>query len=259
MIPFTALVSASGAPGCSTVGVAVTGAAGAIGVPLLLVDADASGGQVAPLAGLDWSPNTADLAAETWEPLTEARLSSHSQRLGPLARVVVGPPTGPQAASALAVIGPELARLLAQGGPVVVDAGRITAGCMPPLVAAAQLAVVVVGQVAGSRWATGGRVAKAAALAAGLADAGLATAAVVVGDDPYPDRAELAEVLATPVLAVVPWDPAGALGIGEAARRGQLRSPLMRAARELIEALDCFVADRTASPTRTAPGDEVAV
>jgi hypothetical protein len=215
----------------------------------LLVDAAPHGSQIPAIAGLAWTPGMVELASQDWQELTEDRLRSCSQPLGPQTWALVGATTGVQAISVLESLADRLVEVLADFGRVVVDGGRLAVGTpVAPFVAAADAVVVVVRQAAGSQWATGGQVAKARGVLEWLADSGVPAAAVVVGDRPYPDPDELADALAAPVLAMIPYDPKGADSLAEAARRGDLRPRLMRSAGGLADAVDRFVKSQ---PSRT--------
>jgi hypothetical protein len=240
-----AVVGAKGAPGATTTVVAV--ALGWPG-PALVVDADPAGGDVvagwlAARVGLDRGLLTFTAATRHLDPAAGAEVGRE------LARHVVGVPEAPSVrvlpglghagqAAGLEVNGwYRLAAALA-GLPwtadVLVDCGRSAGGLPWPLMAAADLVLLVTRPSL-----RGGHHARhaAAVVEAGLGGRsrlGLA----VCGPGPYPPP-EVGKVVGLPVRAVLPADPAaaGVLSDGVPAGGRLSRRPLLRAARSAARQL----------------------
>ena len=217
--------SLSGAPGATTVALALA----ASWPEAVVVEGDWQGGRLAARFGLRRDPGLVTLAAAR----DSFDIDAHVQVLPGGVGVVVGPESGDAAeglwSSAGAVVA---ARLSSTPRTVVVDTGRLSSSS--PLAAhvvplASSVTLVVRNEP--------GDLAVAAASIARLRRANPTVALVVVGSSPY-TAVEIADALAVPVLAVVPWDPAAAAAVSSGAAHRNLRATgFARAFRSLAEAL----------------------
>jgi hypothetical protein len=224
--------SAHGAPGATTLAVL---AAGCWPRPVVLVEADPSGGVLAIRYGLERTPGLADLAAAVGNHAAPAALWSAAQVLPGGLRVVVAPESGEIVSGILADAARALGVWCAGLGDadVLVDCGRFCpASAAAGVVAAADAVMVVVRPTAEDLYPAAHRV---------RALAGLAPRAVVglvlVGSRPY-GPAEVSGQLGVRVLGVVD-DDAGTAGIishGGAARALR-RSGLVRSVAALVDDL----------------------
>ncbi len=198
---------------------------------LLLIEADPAGGTLAAASGWPPEPSLVSLAAAARRGGDPALVWEHCRQLPGGARVLVAPPLGEQARSAVGMLGPLLGRLGELEADVLADCGRLDAGS-PAL----------------SLWERAGtallvarpRLAHLQALASwleGRQDARVIRL-VMVGDGPYPDG-EIAEALGLPILARLPWDPDAAETLTSVpASARQLRmAPLVRSVRTLADQL----------------------
>jgi len=242
----TVLVSASGAPGVTT---SALGSALAWPRPVLLVEADPTGGS-ALLAG--WfhgrPPHHRGL-------VDLAMAHSHGDLAGALDEVTVEVPDtevrvlsgvrSPGQAPAVAAIWPDLAASLAglhgSGVDVLVDAGRLGLEHAPMPVLDAADAVLITTRAtlpaisAARGWAR--ELTRRFAAVGALDQLGL----LLIGPGRTYGAAEVKDVLGLPLVATLPWDPrtAQALHLGEASRRLR-RGPLalaLRSAATTIEAM----------------------
>jgi MinD-like ATPase involved in chromosome partitioning or flagellar assembly len=215
-----------GGPGATTLAVGLAGAWTAAGRPVLLVDADPAGGDVAAhlVVGSEaLRRGVAPLAALGAARIDPAAVLAESTALAPGLRVLVGVhradaggllsrPVGVAIAEAACrVPGVEL---------VVVDPGRL----LPGSVAAAVVGLAEVGVIAVRADVPGALAAQRAFDAAGDVE-GLWPVAVGVRRRSAADVAELAEALGRPVAGVVPADPRGrrrALEMGQPPGGGRL-------------------------------------
>jgi len=264
-----AVVGAKGAPGATTTSLAL--ALGWPG-PVLVVDADPAGGDVVPgwlsgRVGLD--DGLVTFAAASRHLPTSAlaelggELAAHLVAVPerPRLRVLPGLAHAGQAGGLDSQAWARLAAALsatAFGGDVLVDCGRSGEGLPWPLLAAADLVLLVTRPTV--------RGCHHARHAAALAEAELAgrgrLGLVVCGPGPY-RPAEIGRVIGLPVLAVLPADPAAAavLSDGLPAGPGLSRRPLLRAARSAAHQLHpgMTAADRASPaeavrPVRTPAG-----
>ncbi|GAB3474729.1 hypothetical protein [Nocardiopsis coralliicola] len=227
------LFSLAGAPGTTTLSTALA-AAWPEEVPTLLVEADASGGDVAAWHRMAASPGLVELAAasrSTDIPAGSDVMAGCTQLLPGGQRVCPAPSSGAQAGAAVDLLAGRPEVLRAAADPiVVVDAGRLAPrSAAARLAAAADAAVLVVsddlGQLRRARDALPG-------LHAGIARLGLA---VVGGRE---SSGEIVEALDTPVWARIPHDGRGAGVVrGESAPSRRRRRSLFTAARALARAL----------------------
>jgi hypothetical protein len=203
--------------------------------PVLVVEADPAGGDLAARYGVATSPGLVDLAAAPGSH--PAALVAMAQDLGGV-RAVVAPVGAEATQAALEALGPGLGWLWTAGDEVdvIVDCGRLP---LPPsplaaLVEAATLLMFVTRPTAPGVVSLRHRL---SSLPPGLRERSVA---VVVGDRPY-GADEVAAVLGIPVVGVLADDPVAAAAFGslEPARMG--RSALLRSAcvvaEELAEAL----------------------
>lgn len=205
--------------------------------PVLVVEADPAGGDLAARYGVATSPGLVDLAAAPGSH--PAVLAAVTQELGGVRAVVA--PVGPEATrAALDALGSGLGWLETGGDEVdvIVDCGRLP---LPPapmaaLVEAATVLVFVTRPTAPGVVTLRHRL---SALPPALRERSVA---VVVGDRPYPAD-EVAAVLGVQVVGVLADDPVAAAAFGsvEPARMG--RSALLRSACVVAEGLAAVLGD----------------
>lgn len=241
------LASAKGAPGVTTASLALTWVWPR---PILMVEADPAGGDVLAgyFAGAD-PPHGGllGLALSTRRQPPQApdvvRRALHLDSSGD--RSVLAAPVDPSQCRPIVDAAPSLRDALAStansGRDVIVDAGRIHASGSPWLEKADVVLLVMRASLRSASAVRG--------LTTSLAEAirtrdrvGL----VIVGDRGRYSAAEISEALSTPVLGALADDAETAMVLcGErAAGRGFDRSPLMRSARSVSDAL----AQRLATP-----------
>lgn len=248
------LASASGAPGVTTTSV---GLASVWPRPVLLVDADPTGGS-AILAGF-FQGNVAASGG-----LSEVVLGSRRGDLaGAIAASAVALPgtaahvlpgvSGHVVARTMTDVWPallgELRALAATGQDVLVDAGRLgLSGSPEPLIYGADAAVLVTGSslvalAAARSWAATWR--------ATFEDIGAGSttpAVLVIGPGrPYGVR-EIGSVLDVAMLGSLPWDPPSAAVFSAGAHPGRrfARGPLLRGLQEVAEAVTARIARQSA-------------
>jgi hypothetical protein len=196
--------------------------------PAMLIEADASGGDIAARFDLPNSPSLLTAAATLQQP-TPGLLLEHAHALPGVVRVVAAPMRAAEVSGGLAdftraVLAPMRHRTDVH---LLVDAGRCDPRSLPVLATYADLVVLVVRQDGRSAPATLGRCVHAQQLVDAIASRGLPLAAVLVGDAPY-RASEIATFLGTALLGVLPEDPYGASHLsgrsatGRAARRTRL-------------------------------------
>ncbi|WP_306369679.1 hypothetical protein [Nocardiopsis sp. CC223A] len=236
-----AVCSLSGAPGVTSLAVALAACwpASPVTVPVI-VEADASGGDIAAWHGLEGAPRTGlvALAAASRTPALVPREETAQAPLDVLSgeeqanpaparfamevpgglRVVAAPGDPLEAGHAVAVLAQNPA-LLASGRATVVDVGRAVPGSAgAALLRHADLVLVVtapggIGQAA--------RLRACAPVLASLREDGTRVGLVVTGNCPHPD-AEVSRIAADlPVWARIPHDPVGAALV-----RGEHRPPV---------------------------------
>ncbi|MBB5429925.1 hypothetical protein [Nocardiopsis composta] len=226
-----ALFSLSGAPGVTTLALAVAAAWPTV-QRAVLVEADASGGDVASWRHLPASPGLVELAAAARAPEpADGALQGCVQVLPGGVGVCPAPASADRAAGAVNLLARRPAVLAPPEEAVaVVDVGRLAPrSAAAHLAAAADAAVLVVAddtaQLKRARDALPG-------LRAGIGRLGLA---VVGGTNP---RAQIVEALEAPVWARIPTDPRSAAFLrGEGGARRAGRRPLLAGARRLAQAL----------------------
>lgn len=205
---------------------------------VLVVEADPAGGDLAARLELPAEPGLVSLAAAGRRGLSAEALLEHVQDVGARAGVLVAPPSGRQARSALDLLGDGLAAALDElGTDVLVDCGRLDTGPLPSPARAAEMLVLVARP-------TVGEVAHLAPRADELWHDGCEVGVVLVGEPGpgtrhlYPAE-EVAASMAAPVLGTAADDPRTATVLA-GHRRGErvlARSELLRSARHLAACL----------------------
>jgi hypothetical protein len=227
-----------GAPGATTMGVAVAAA-----VAGLLVEADIDGGVLGTRYGCwlhDEAPSLASLMASLRPGVAAAAVNDHVQLLPSGVRAVLLPPSAEEAAGAVEhlAVSLDLLRATLPGDRLVLDLGRLHAAGPALDLATAADAVVVVARPTVEELA--GLLARLPHLAARFERLAVA----IRGDGPYRPAEIRAEAAARARRAVpvvtIPEDPRAVRGLavppdGRRAHRIE-RSPLMRAVRELCNA-----------------------
>ncbi len=245
-----AAAAAKAAPGVTTSALALAGVWPA-DRQVLLVEADPGGGDLAARFGLAAQPGLVSLAAAARRQVDAALVAEHAQALPGGLGVLVGPPGAEQAAAALGMLAPAVVAGLEglDGVDVVADLGRLDPGS--PALGLARAASLLVLVVRPRLDELQHLVHRVAALRGERRALGL----VVVGTGPYPAE-EIAAALGVEVLGTLPADPRAAslLGGGTASVGALRRTPLVRAARSLAEA----VVGRLAGPAPSAAAASLA-
>lgn len=250
------LTSASGSPGVTT---AVMGLALAWPRPVLVVEADPTGGsgilaghfkgQVAHAQGL------IELAMAQRQDLVAAELPRQLLDIpGSGARLLAGSRSHAQAGSLVAlwpVLLEALRDLDVTGQDVLVDAGRLgLEGSPTPLLFGADLALLLTRStlpalIAATSWAETLRDETAAT----ITRPGL----LVVGEGhPYPAR-EVAAALRLPLVAKLAWDRRSAAVLSRARGTYPKRGPLLASLAAAGEAIRSVILDRAAGASTAAP------
>lgn len=230
-----ALISAKHSPGVTTAALAFA-AASACYRQTVLIEADPAGGDVAARAGLALDPGLVSLAAAGRHEGLVLDVEPHAQPLRAGGLVVVGPTTYEQASGAVAT----LAGRLSAGDAgrddhlTIVDCGRWFPGSPAEReLDGADIVLVVARPTLDALEHLRSRL-------AGLARAAGRSipAVLLVGDGPYPSE-EVSGALGVGVVGVLPFDPRGAAALlGAASARVARHSPLVRAARSILDRLD---------------------
>lgn len=199
--------------------------------PVVVVEADPVGGDLAARYGVATSPGLVDLAATPG--IHPATLRSVAQNLGGV-DVVAAPVAADVIRGALGALGPghEWIRRIEAGVDVLVDCGRLPVppAPVPTLLEVADLTVFLARPTAPSVVSLRQRLESVPESIKRHA------VVVLVGDRPYPAD-EVAATIGLPVLGVLADDPvaASALGSAEPFRMGH--SALLRSAGVLAEAM----------------------
>jgi hypothetical protein len=228
-----AVFSVKGSPGATTTALALTAAIAARGdLRALLIEADAAGGDVAPLLGRPIDPGMASLAAASRHEATRLELERHMQPLPAGGDALVGSTDPIEMAANLATLGRRLPDAVRAGGHhAVIDAGRLaptSAACA--LVERADLAMLCLREsvpaieaiAARSEWLTsllGDRL--------GL---------ILLGDAYYGDL-EIARATGLSVVGRLPQDQRAVPALHGGPGPSPARSHLVRAARTLHDSL----------------------
>ncbi|HLF99589.1 MAG TPA: chromosome partitioning protein [Acidimicrobiia bacterium] len=211
------VASVKGAPGVTTTTVAL-GAAWPGDRSVVVVEADASGGDLAARHGLCTEPGLASLATAARRPIEAADVARHIQVLAGGLAVVPAPVTGTHALAALGSP-PALARALRslEESDVLLDCGRIAPGSFDVSLAVDADAIVLLARPSLDDLQHLGDVLRLAG------EMDRPCALVLRGRGPYDDR-EVESTLGVPVLGRVP-DDARVAGMfnGRAGRGGTAR------------------------------------
>lgn len=254
-----ALGSVKASPGATTTALAL-GAVWPRTPHVVVCECDPAGGDVAANFRLAETPGLLSLAAASRREHDDDLLWRHTQALPGGLRVVAAPVGADQARAAIAMLGggsfgPLVGAARRPDAVVIADCGRLDAGS-PALGVAGGAAVLCL--VARARFAEIAHLADAvAALRRVLGSSSVTVGLVLTGPGDYPPT-EVADVLAVPVLGVLPADKhsAAALAGQLSIRRGLSRLPLMRAARTLADRLESIVDGR--GPRGSAPAQAAA-
>lgn len=236
--------SLGGAPGVTTIALGVA-AAWPEPVPTVVVEADASGGDVAAWRRLPTSPGVVELAAAARTGAAAAPALSFTQVLAGGQRVCVAPVGADTAAGAVDLLARHPAVLSAPGAVTVVDAGRLAPRSPAARLAAwADTALLVVGDdLAQLKRAQ----TTLPALREGLGRLGLVVTGTGTSDG------QIYEALGVPVLQRLPTDVRSAAFLrGQAGLTRAGRRPLLRGLGRLAQALTTTV--NPARPVEVAPG-----
>lgn len=247
----------TGAPGVTTTALAVAAAWPTevdAGARPIVVEADASGGDLMIRAGLLTAPSVLDVAAAAGLPYPGV-LADAASELPFGVRVVAGVPGRSASRKAVRTLASEAGLRMLRGqegdrGTVVLDVGRLSEDVEPLLDAADQVVLVTRGGAEPLMHVT-----------VHGADDGVhagRTTLVVVGPCSY--RADdIAETVGIERVVFLPWDT-GSVAVMSGPRLGALRAtgfrtpPLMTAARRLARDLAMVRPPRMAPPRVPVPG-----
>jgi hypothetical protein len=222
------LGSVKGAPGVTTAALAM--AAVWVDGQVTVAELDMDGGVLAARRGLGLEPGLVTLAADLRHGMTP--LDPHLQPLSDTVDALVAPASPQQMHTALAVAGTRVwAALDRRGDAVLVDGGRLRSTGPTGELARRATATLLVARP---------RLEDVALLRGHLPTlrrAGVRPLLVLADDGPY-TATDVAAAVDAEVVGELPRDPraAGALN-GGTGRRALRRSPLLRAARTLTDAL----------------------
>ena len=224
--------SAKHSPGASTLALALTCAltTEADVTPPLLVEADAAGGDLAARLGLPTDPGLASLAAASRHG-GDAAVWLHANPLPAGGAVVVAPTDPVRCLSSTRAIGARLATMLEPAvADLVIDVGRIPGPtALPALRRHDWLLVACRPDLAGIEHTR-----RLVSCLRAEAPAPLNVTVVMVGDRPYRPADATAAMDGTPAFSV-PMDSAGAGSLLTGPDRRARRTPLVRAARSLLD------------------------
>lgn len=239
-----AVCSVKGAPGATTLALAMTCALAHSRGDAALVEADPAGGDLAALLGLPIEPGMTSLAAASRHHSASPDLRAHAQVLPAGGWALLGSTDPTQAGPTVATLASRLLHAVdEEARDAVIDGGRWTpASPITPLLREVTATVIcltssvpaieAVRVRASDLWeSTGGRV--------GL---------VVIGPDRY-GAEEIEACTGMPVVGAVPWDERAYSGLFGAAKTRVERSSLVRAARSIVDRLDA-IGEATPSATR---------
>jgi MinD-like ATPase involved in chromosome partitioning or flagellar assembly len=229
-----ALCSVKGSPGVSTLA-CVIGAVWPASRRVVIAECDPSGNDLAAHFGLSPLIGMTSLVI-SGRRSTGTGLDAHAQRLPGGLEVLVGP-VNPDAARSLdrelGLVGSSLSSVAAD---VVIDCGRLdlsAAGQADAMRTSDHVAVIVRPDAAGLAQA------HATLAALQISWGSVQPWVVVMGSSPF-DAGEIESLLGVPILGTVPLDhAAAAMACGRPGRaRAFSRSPLVQAARHIVEELD---------------------
>jgi len=241
-----AVASLKGAPGVTTLALALVAGWPAARRPLL-VEADPAGGDLLSWRDLDQEAGVLSWATAARQEGPSTPVRGHAQRLAEGSWVIPAPVDGGQTRAALGVLvsSGALAAHAGAGRPLVLDVGRVPVGTgNGPLPPGVDLVAVLTRPAAPdlARLAA----ARDTLRAGGRVEAGV----VLVGDPPWPAD-QIAEAVGLPVWGMLPDDPRGATTVRVGHRRAA-RTGLARAARTLAGELARQLEARPASAGRLA-------
>lgn len=248
-----AIWSARGSPGATTTALALA-AAWPPGRNVVVVEADAAGGELVCHMGLWADPSLVTLAAQSRSSVTTEGLWAHAQPLGDTGvRAVAAPPDPRRASAALSSLAQaSLVHPDTSTGDldVVIDLGRLDpAGPAASVAANAQWSLVVARP----------NLVEAAHVRERAGALGREVGLVATGVGPW--RAdELAESLGLRLVAALPSDPRAARAlVGGRSGRGLARTALVRSAQglaaELVAASPSPATPTSSGPYGPAPND----
>ena len=242
-----ALVEAAGTSTSTTSGVALAAAAPE-GWRSLLAECDPSGGDLAAWAELAETPGwttSVSTGDRSWDGLR-----AHMQEMPSGLSVVLAPTRARVARTVVREAAGRFGPMLTSMSDVVTfaDCGRLDEA-LPAWAAQASMVVLLVRQAPATAPATVARVDRAGEAMERLARLDTRVGVVVVGSRPY-DPAEVAATVGGELLGVLAEDPIGAGQVGGAwtVGRGAGRSPLLRSARSVAQA----ITDLLSAPQLTA-------
>ena len=202
--------------------------------PLLLIEADPDGGDLAARYGLRIEPGLTSLAAAGRRALASDEADKHTQVLSGGLKVVVGPPDAEQATRSLEVLGERLMVALAEFADrdVLIDCGRLRPGSpATALFSAAAAPILVARPRLDELQHLHPRIER---LTAECRRPEL----LLIGDHPY-SADEVARAVGVAVIGVLATDRSNADALNGLDRNPERlqRSPLLRHARGIAEAL----------------------
>jgi MinD-like ATPase involved in chromosome partitioning or flagellar assembly len=223
-----ALAGVKHSPGVTTLALAASATRPG---PVLLIEADPAGGDIAARAGMTLNPGLVSLAAAARNGLRPEILAAHVHELGHEVDVLTAPVSPRQATTVLHTMGQPLADVCRSLNydAVVVDLGRFDDPTPAlPLLGVADRVVLVLRATAEDVVAARSRLDE-------LQDYDRSVTLAVISSGPFPVR-EIAAALGSRDTVPLPWDPrtARSLATGLGSDRWLRRSPLTRSARELV-------------------------
>ncbi len=220
--------------------------------PLLVVDADPDGGDLAARIGLGVEPGMASLAAAGRRSLDHADIEHHTQTIPGGVPVLVGNPDPEQATRELELVGQRLAEVLPQDSPdVLVDCGRLRSSSPAvPLAVRAFATLIVCRPRVDELQHVRAQVGRFTAL-------GMQPDVILVGERPY-SAYEVEAAIGCEVVDIIADDPATAAALAGRGGRASVvsRSSLIRSARSLAERLVAVAAPEpagSAAPEHAGP------
>jgi hypothetical protein len=234
-VTIVALTSAKGAPGLTTLALALTTALTTDpNLFISLIEADPAGGDVAPSLGLPMTPGMVSFAAASRHKGVRPDPAAHAQALPCGGWVVVGSTDPMQAAASVATVAGRLAEALSHvAHHAVIDCGRWSPSSpAAPILAAADRTLVLIRPTLSGIEHLRTRLVSLSELT------GRDLGVVLAGSGPYtPVEVEAATGLY--VHGVMPIDSRGREAVrGRTSGRTARRTPLVRMARSLADHLE---------------------
>lgn len=238
-----ALVSVKGSPGVTTAAMSL---AWWWPRPVVVLEADPAGGDLAIRLGLPPDPGLVGLAAALRRNPAADILEHYSHETPTSIRVVLAPGGSHQASAAVSVLAGMPTRCLAAEVDVLVDVGRLEPSSLThPLVAGAGHVV----------WVCRPQLEDLAHLLATLEQQRHPAASIVLtGTGPYSAK-EVAATLGVRVVGHLPADPSGVTALWESKSRTWTRCSLGRSARDLANDLGTMLALSEANARPAQDGD----